>query len=524
MKVNGRLAIWKTLFLMLACVLVPGSARAADPDYDLPGQFALPWSCGDGHEVTWDAEGHWDHHKATGIAFDFSMEEGTPLFAPTNGRVYFLHDERPLETNFGHYVEIVSGDGNWMVRLAHLRDPQSGERQVKAGDLIGHSGSSGVPAEHLHMELLVRKGETWRCPDAEHLERFFGLPTRVFAEETIIRNRGCPAKVLVDGPVKADTNVSLGQMVPLLVPLRNDGLEQALLDDVHVLLTAPAGASLTAQAHGPWTLEGKSSLMVRVPFQPNVSGPWTVKELAYVVDGQPHTVEAKGEMTVEPSTLRLAKVSPPSRIGVGEDITLTTQIENTGEEDLAFEDLVLEGERPDGAHWTARAGQSGVLAGGEKRSFVLCSAVVPQDVGLWHGMRIGYSKEGKTFYFDETVCSFPVEGAELGAAEVRAYASSDVLRVFLKVSNVGTAAVEPDSIEIWGWKPHGERTFGARREAVAPLQPGGAALFQFDVPMDDVQGKWELAEAGYWTEGDYYPILLSREDMVLHEALASKGR
>ncbi|MEA3406679.1 MAG: M23 family metallopeptidase [Chloroflexota bacterium] len=519
MKVSVRRLVWRVFLLAAICFVLPGAAHATEPNYALPGQFALPWSCGEGYEITWGPEGHWAQHKATGIAFDFSMEAGTPLFAPIDGRAYFLRDERLLETNYGNYVEIVTKDGNWLVRLAHLQDAQSGERDVKTGDLVAHSGSSGVPAAHLHVELLEKEGKTWRCPDYGRLERLFGLPLTLFTEGAIIHNRGCPAKVVVGGPIRADAEVTLGEMVRLSVPLRNDGLGEALLDDVHVLLAGPADVSGAAQVHGPWTLDGKASLTIEVPFQPTVSGPWAVRGLAYVMDGQPRTVEAGGEITVAPSSLHLSQVRAPSHVGVGEDITLTVQIENVGEKDHAFDDLVLEGERPDGKRWTACVGMSDTLGGGEKGSFVLRSAVVPQDVGVWRGMHMGYDKGGKTFYFDEVACSFPVEGPELRADNMRTYVASDILRIFLQVSNVGTAPVHPDCIEVWGWEPDGEHTFSAKQEAPAPLEPGGGTLLQFDVPMGGVQGTWALVEAGYWTKGDYYTIPIPRQGMVRHEGI-----
>ena len=104
------------------------------------------------------------------------MEESTPLFAPGDGMAYFLRDERLFETNLGNYVEVVI-EGDWLVRLAHLRDPQSGERPVRAGELIGHSGDTGVPVPHLHLEVLVRRDTSWVRPDISRMERFFGRAT-----------------------------------------------------------------------------------------------------------------------------------------------------------------------------------------------------------------------------------------------------------------------------------------------------------------------------------------------------------
>ena len=489
-------------------------ALAAGPDYDVPGRFALPWACGEGYRITWDPVGHWAHGKAKGIAYDFSMQEGTPLFAPVSGMAYFLLDERPFETNFGHYVEIVSEEGDWLVRLAHLCEAQSGERFVRAGELVGYSGSSGVPVEHLHLEVLVRQesgayqGSSWVCPDLDRLGRFFGLPMTDFVEGAIITNDGCPAQVLLDGEVRPlRKSTRLGEPVELVVPLRNDGLEPVTLDTVQVSLSTPAGDTIVAEARGKWSLDNKSACTARVSVQPTVAGEWSVGRITYEAGGVAYGLPAQGVLLVGPSPLRLVHVSTPSTVlDVGNRIVLDVRIENTGNDAIELDDLYVKGVSSTGLPWFASVGHGNALPAKSADEFTLYSLTVPQSVGLWRIQQIGYRREDEVFFFDRVDRSFTVVGPELVANDVKVYASPKTLNIFLNLTNIGTRVALPDAIEVWGWKPDGEHYFSAVNRCVAPLAPNESALIQLEVPLDEAEGVWRLVEAGYWIHGDYYRI------------------
>jgi septal ring factor EnvC (AmiA/AmiB activator) len=81
---------------------------------------------------------------------DMFAARGTPLVAVTNGSVFFQGD--PL----GGLAAYVNGkDGNTYY-YAHVNDYVGGARSVKAGELIGHVGSTGNAdggAPHLHFEI-----------------------------------------------------------------------------------------------------------------------------------------------------------------------------------------------------------------------------------------------------------------------------------------------------------------------------------------------------------------------------------
>lgn len=371
--------------LVLLGLLTPAPVGAAGPDYGVPGRFALPWACGQGHRITWDAAGHWAHGKATGVAFDFAMDEGNPLFAPADGVAYFLEDERPLDTNLGNCVELVVAR-DWLVRLAHLRDPQSGERRVRAGELVGYSGSSGVSTPHLHLEVLVRGDRGWVRPDLSHMERFFGRPVADFVEDAIITNDGCSAQLALEGAVRPVQEVTqLGETVDLVVPLRNEGLEPTVLNVVQVALCAPSGAQLVAEERGEWRLDGKGACSVVVRAHPNLAGRWRVEQVTCQAEGASFGILADGALEVAPSAIKLVGVTCAPTLEVGAPLVLEAWVENPGDQDLVLGDIRAGGIRPGGAPWSASVGhQVAVSAGGVVRRDLVSSTVATERGPVAH--------------------------------------------------------------------------------------------------------------------------------------------
>lgn len=492
--------------VLLICSFAFTVALAEGPDYDLPGRFALPWACGEGYRITWDPSGHWSQNKATGVAFDFSMHEGTPVSAPTTGTAYFLRDERPFETNFGNYVEIVDESGDWMVRLAHLRDQQSGERLVKVGEVIAASGASGVSSPHLHLELLVRDGAEWVRPDLTRLDRLLGLQMTHLVEGAIITNDECAPKLVMDGEVvPSQESVRLGEWASLLVPLRNDGLEAVTLDTLQVFLFSPQKAHYVAEAQGGWTLEAKAESSVSVSARLPLSGDWYIGRVAYQGADLAGGMPAKGRLSVGSPALRLVGISTSSALlSVGGDIELEAWVENGGEDDFPLADLYVEGERPDGMAWRAALAYASAVPAGSVRRFTLRCSTVPQVVGTWKILRIGYPDDGQVFYFKQVDQSFSVSGAELRIEQMEAFVSDTVLHIFLTLGNSGTDVGSPDAIEVWGWEADGQTGFAAVGRQVRPIEPGQSALIYLRAPLVGEQGALSIVEAGYWQSGWYY--------------------
>ena len=500
--------------LLILGLSAPAPVAAADPDYALPGRLALPWACGQGHRITWTPADHWAKGKTVGVAFDFSMLEGTPLYAPVGGMAYFLRDERPSESNLGNYVELVA-DGDWLIRLAHLRDEQSGERRVKAGELLGYSGSSGASAAHLHLELLVREGKTWARPDLARLERLFGLATGDLVEGTILVNDGCPARLVLAGAVQpVQDHLPLGEAVELNVTLRNDGLEPITLNAIQVSLHDPTGKALMTEVQGTWLVEGKAPQSVVVRVQPNLPGTWQVRRVICQAGEVSYAFAAEGSFTADPSALKLVGVSSRPAFDVGERIVLEVWVENSGDSDLMVDDLRIEGLQPDGAPWTASAGGAVVIPRRSLSQFLLQSSTVLTNVGYWKITRVGYEREKQILYFAQVDESFALWGPELRVDRVAIYASQKSLDVFLMVTNIGTRDATLDALEVWGWKPDDEQQFSMKNAILRQLAPGRSALIRLARPLEPEEGLWRLVEAGYWTHGDYYRLALPEQPTV----------
>ena len=483
-------------------------ASAGGPDLSVAGRFALPWACDEGHRITWTPSGHWSRGKASGVAYDFSMATGTPLYAPADGAVYSLLDERPFQTNYGNYVELVTMDGEWLIRLAHLRDAQTGERYVKAGELIGHSGSSGVPVEHLHLELFVRQDTGWVRPDLAHMQRLFGLAKEDWIEDAILTNDGCAPRVALVGHVEPiEEKVRLGETARLRLLMRNDGLLPLSLSMVQVSLHGPESASVVGEARGRWVLPQKSATTILVPVTPIWPGDWSVERVTYRTETATQSLPAKGGLQVSPSPLQLVDVVMPSDgLAVGDTARIEVRVENSGPEATQLDDLYVVGVRPDGAPWRALLGEGTRIPPMSVREYVIESRQVLHNVGTWTALRIGYPHQATELYFDTIERSFVVDGPELALNHVQTFALGGALHLFLNVSNTGTQTATPDTFEVWGWRSDGE-TFDASQR-VAPIDPGQSALIHLTIPSDGGEGGWRLAEAGWWTKGSFFELAL----------------
>lgn len=134
------------------------------PRYKEGGQFHLPFD----YRVNWivgqGISGSYSHTGRQEFAFDFAMPEGTPILAARHGTVVRVVDgftrcclskERAYETN---HVTVLHGNGTF-ADYAHLRPgiPVKEGQQIRGGELVGHSGSTGYAAQpHLHFSVSIR--------------------------------------------------------------------------------------------------------------------------------------------------------------------------------------------------------------------------------------------------------------------------------------------------------------------------------------------------------------------------------
>jgi hypothetical protein len=498
------------LALMGALLLAPAS-DGAEPGYAAAGLFALPWACGEGHVVTWDPLGHWEANKASGLAYDFRMSTGTPLYAPTDGLARFLRDDRPFDTNLGNYVDLVTLDGNWLIRMAHLRDVQTGERQVRMGDLLGHAGASGVQVEHLHLELFIKAGQTWAAPDPNKLTRLFGLPHSEFFEGAMLTNDTCATTLVVEGQVTSlDPLAPLGQAQRLSISVRNDSLQSRRFDWVQVSFFSPLGLAQVAEAEGDWEVAPRQSLTVHVPAWPYAAGEWYVGRVTIRSQGKVGGQPASGGLRVAPPVVRVLTVLPSQAVyAVGDQVAIQVWLRNDGVEAWRAQDLVVEGLHPDGTPWEARLGETVYLAAGQARSIALSATFLPQQVGLWQAQRLSYSQEGQRFVLADVGSQFGVAGLQLALERIQTVSSAERFGVAAIIRNVGSVTAAPDRVEVWGWQPDGESSFVAGAPLRA-LAPGQSALVLLSAQAAPADGNWRLVDVGYWLKGGYYSAGLPR--------------
>ena len=155
--------------------------------YDTNYVYNLPFAAGKSYRVDQGYDGRFSH--AGEAALDFSMPEGTAVFAARDGTVarvvdrWSEHCARPECKRYNNVIEIVHDDGT-MADYVHLQTNSArvkvGER-VEAGAFIGRSGWTGyTTGPHLHFGVY-RQGWEGR----EHLRTRFRVAGEAAAVELV---------------------------------------------------------------------------------------------------------------------------------------------------------------------------------------------------------------------------------------------------------------------------------------------------------------------------------------------------
>jgi murein DD-endopeptidase MepM/ murein hydrolase activator NlpD len=510
-----RLARVAGICLLLWGLVLGTCAGAEEPDFTVLQRISLPWACGESHRITWNYESHWNLGNSRGLAFDFSMVEGTSILAPADGIATFKLDEKPFVPNLGNYVDLAI-EGGWRVRFAHLRDAQQGERQVRAGEVLGYSGASGASAAHLHLELFKPGSTSWTPADVDKITYLFGLPFGEWYEEASIATHACPANIILAGQVRAvPGRVGLGEPVDLTVPLRNIGAQEAAVRAVQIAMRDEAGSTLLIEAQGMWLIGVQEDQQITVRAWPDMAGAWEVDRVTCIGDDISRSLPAQASWRVEPSPLRLVGMRIPGAYAVGDRIACEVWVENTSANILGFDDIYVEGTRPDHATWVASSGYGQSIPAGGVVRLALQSSTLPQHVGSWQVNRVAFQMGGHRFTFAQAQESFVVLGPQLVVEEIFASPANEVLSIFLLLKNQGTDVASPESVEVWGWQPEEEQAFSVSSDQLTALDPGEAALIRLDVPLRGVAGSWRLAEAGYWNQGTFCRMFLPVRPTIL---------
>lgn len=164
------------LALLLALALAPPARAGAAQDWsfaplgarhDDAVRYRLPFRLERPQMLMQGVGGGISHTGPEHYAFDFAMAEGSDVLAARDGTVARVHDgetEGGFEPRFqgtGNVVIVLHADGTFAV-YAHLRKgiPVREGQAVRAGALIGHSGSTGYAiGPHLHFAVYRRLDE-----------------------------------------------------------------------------------------------------------------------------------------------------------------------------------------------------------------------------------------------------------------------------------------------------------------------------------------------------------------------------
>ena len=155
--------------------------------------YDLPFKSGTKYKVVQGYGGRFSHnHKA---ALDFSMPEGSPIYAARGGTIYSFKDDSdeggflPKYNGKANYIIIKHSDGSFGCYWHLQKDGVVVKKGIVAkGQLIGYSGSTGfILRPHLHFAVkrklnyekdsfvrtkfrtskgvqLLEKGETYKKP------------------------------------------------------------------------------------------------------------------------------------------------------------------------------------------------------------------------------------------------------------------------------------------------------------------------------------------------------------------------
>lgn len=203
------------------------------PNPDIPAPDYSPFG-GKGLGFGGDTAESWtsplDEHQIVGVGnrfneptegenphkgFDLQAYEGQPLRSPVDGQVNLANHPEGL----GHLIIIVAGNGD-KHHLGHVLDATVKHGQmVRAGDTVGHVGSTGKGSSGPHLDYRIQKADgTWVDPATlfpQHIANMPEAPGTVQPGEKPAKGKGgkkgnVSAGALPDSGEDDDWSVPLG--------------------------------------------------------------------------------------------------------------------------------------------------------------------------------------------------------------------------------------------------------------------------------------------------------------------------
>lgn len=128
--------------------------------------YRLPFPKGDQYRVTQGFGGEFSHQGELRHALDFSMPEGTEIYATRSGKVVMMEEGNNKGgpsmdmMEYANFITIMHDDGTF-ADYSHLRHQGVEVRlgqSVRMGQLIGYSGATGY-ATGPHLHFVVKKAK-----------------------------------------------------------------------------------------------------------------------------------------------------------------------------------------------------------------------------------------------------------------------------------------------------------------------------------------------------------------------------
>lgn len=493
----------KSLNLILVMIVLlaiwPVAMQAQEPATMQPEQFILPWDIGQSYFITWGPYDHWAAGKQIGMAVDFALPEGTALYAPAAGDASFLTDDRPYQYGLGNYIDLVCG--RWKIRMAHLRDSQSGTQHVEQGEFLGYSGSSGASAPHLHLELLVMRDSQWVAAQESDLSSFFGIPFIDLVEGAVATSVNLAHRLAwVSEPTILTDTLKLGQDTGFELPFMNLSELPVQFTLIQVALIAPDGSSRLVQITGDWTVPPREYVTIELMYTPEMPGLWRLRQATGVSADQTWQLPLEGQWNVEPAAIGVVGVAMSTTIEIGQRAPMDLWLENRSAVELVYQHLSLLGQQPDGSAWQVEIYEPTLIPANQVICLHLRSPYASQT-GEWRITQLVERTDQHTFILGAIEQSFTVNGPRL---MIETLGLRGTRSLYVSIRNVGTRTAKADWLEVLGSSVDGNHSIAARTSSVRALAPGETTTLVLRLPETSLAAPWRLFAGGYWLEGDYY--------------------